>query len=149
MATVAFLGSSLTLTPRRILETKSGLSQSILFSHFTVLIHFTNSVFWWIKDEFLFFGYQFLGLCLHSVSLLSLFSINFLSCNSEFHSEFFIYVSKHNKLSLEAVQLPDEKRKKGHLTWPQLSSNIAWIISLRAEIFTKPTKKKQNCLSIS
>ena len=39
--------------------------KSILFNHFTVLKHFTNSVFWWIKDKFLFFGYQFLGMCLH------------------------------------------------------------------------------------
>ena len=34
-----------------------------------------------------------------------------------FLASVFFHILKHNKLSLEAVQLPDEKRKKGHLNW--------------------------------
>ena len=152
MATVAlFLGSSPTSTSR-ILETKSGVLQSILFNHFTVLIHFTNSVFWWIKDKFLFFGYQFLGMCLH-LSPFQLIQFVFYKLPipiivSFLADVFFIYILKHDKLSLEAVQLHEKKRTPYLVR--NLSCNIAWIISLRAEIFTKPTKKrKQNCLSIT
>ena len=56
------------------------------------------------------------------VSSLESFSINpvcFLLTSYPYHSEFpsrcfFLYILKHNKLSLEAVQLHE---KKGHLTW--------------------------------
>ena len=120
MATVALsLGSSPTSTSS-ILETKSGVLQSILLNPFTVLIHFTNSVFWWIKDKFLFFGYQFLGMCLH-LSTFQLIQFVFyklpIPIIVSFLAVFLLYIKAQQVKSWSISTSRQETKKKGHLTW--------------------------------